>query len=193
MSDIKTGKDGTFRHFDELGRLHRTDGPAIIQADGSQYWHVDGKKHREGGPAIVLANGSRLWYRDGELHRTDGPAVIWADGSRLWYRDGELHRTDGPAVIWADGSREWRVNGIPHRDDGPNIEWPVSTSPDGIEIGCQEHPREFWEEVTDDELEGMHREAVKFWRTYREVILSLPDGEHTPGNYTKLLKTEGEK
>jgi hypothetical protein len=44
------------------GELHRTDGPAIEQADGTKHWYVNGKCHREDGPAIEYADGDKSWY-----------------------------------------------------------------------------------------------------------------------------------
>ena len=35
--------DGTQQWFN-LGRRHRTDGPAIICANGSEYWYVNGEE-----------------------------------------------------------------------------------------------------------------------------------------------------
>jgi hypothetical protein len=93
------------------GKYHRTDGPAIIHANGTQWWCINDKLHRTDGPAIIYADGTQAWYIDGKLHRTDGPAIIHADGTQRWCVDGKLHRTDGPAVINADGSRWWYVHG----------------------------------------------------------------------------------
>jgi hypothetical protein len=62
-------------------------------------WTLNGKLHRTDGPAIIYANGTQRWYIDGKLHRTDGPAAIHADVLQEWYIDGKRHRTDGPAVI----------------------------------------------------------------------------------------------
>lgn len=47
------------------GKIKRTD-----------EYCIDGKLHREDGPAIVDSNGNEKWYKNGELHRIDGPAVI---------------------------------------------------------------------------------------------------------------------
>jgi hypothetical protein len=107
------------RHFDEHGRLHREDGPAVIWSDGSQNWWQHGKIHRDDGPAVVLADGAQYWYQHGELHREDGPAVIRADGTQEWRQQGKRHREDGPALVWADGSQCWYKHGKPHREDGP--------------------------------------------------------------------------
>ena len=61
----------------------------IETADGSKEWWVDGKLHRTDGPAVVMADGRKEWRVDDKLHRTDGPAVEKADGTRKWYINGE--------------------------------------------------------------------------------------------------------
>jgi len=88
-------------------KIHRTDGPATKYADGSEYWYQNGKRHRDGGPALIRADGSQYWYQNDKLHRTGGPALIRTDGSEFWYQNGERHRTGGPALIWADGTQHW--------------------------------------------------------------------------------------
>ena len=84
----------------EEGKFHRTDGPAIEQADGSKAWFINGKLHREDGPAIEQADGSKHWWVDGKRHREDGPAVEYADGSKYWYVNGE--------VLTEEEFNEWR-------------------------------------------------------------------------------------
>jgi hypothetical protein len=53
---------------------------------GDIRWKRDGKHHRTDGPAVIHADGTQLWYINGTLHRLikDGPAVIHADGSQVW-------------------------------------------------------------------------------------------------------------
>ena len=46
----------------ELGKYHRTDGPAIVYGYGDKYWYINGKLHREDGPAIEYRNGDKSWY-----------------------------------------------------------------------------------------------------------------------------------
>ena len=54
-------------------------------------WYLNNKLHREDGPAIENADGSKYWFLNGKLHREDGPAAEWADGTKLWYlNDKEL-------------------------------------------------------------------------------------------------------
>ena len=52
-------------------------------------WRLNGQIHREDGPAVEQPDGSRAWYRNGELHREDGPAIEYADRSWTWYLNGE--------------------------------------------------------------------------------------------------------
>ncbi len=98
-------------HKNEKGELHRTDGPAVVRADGYQAWYLNDKLHRGDGPAVEYGYGYREWWVDGKRHRTDGPAFEYKDGSREWWVDGKLHCTDGPAVDQADGYQEWWVEG----------------------------------------------------------------------------------
>jgi len=37
-----------------------------ILPDGTEEWWLDGKLHREDGPAIINANGRQEWWLDGE-------------------------------------------------------------------------------------------------------------------------------
>jgi len=61
----------------------------IVQSNGTQEWFLNGKLHREDGPAIIDPDGTRLWCRNGKTHREDGPAVIRADGTQFWYLNDE--------------------------------------------------------------------------------------------------------
>jgi hypothetical protein len=74
-------------------------------------WWLNHQRHRTDGPAVIWADGDQEWYLNGQLHRTDGPAVIYASGAQFWYLNGQKHRTDGPAVISASGTRCWYLNG----------------------------------------------------------------------------------
>ena len=81
-------ESGTTKWLNEVGQLHRIEGPAIEYADGSKVWFLNGKLHREGGPAYEGANGSKWWYLNGERHREVGPSIEWANGSKEWYLNG---------------------------------------------------------------------------------------------------------
>lgn len=76
------------------------------------YYQKDGLLHRTDGPAVITANGSCWWYLYGKIHRIDGPAIIRANGAQYWYRNDERHRTDGPAVIYPNEKHEWWLNEV---------------------------------------------------------------------------------
>ena len=79
-----------------------------VYDNGKQEWFLNGKLHREDGPAIVDGN-IQEWWLNGNRHREDGPAII--NGKyRAWYLNGKWHREDGPAII-GDGYQEWYLNG----------------------------------------------------------------------------------
>ena len=63
------------QYKNELGQLHREDGPAQEWDDGSKVWFINGLRHRVDGPAIEWSSGCKRWYINGKLHREDGPAV----------------------------------------------------------------------------------------------------------------------
>ena len=79
--------DGSVDYY-EHGRLHRADGPAVVDANGNEYWYWRGSIHRTDGPAVVNHNGWKEWVVHGKLHRTDGPAIIKTDGTKVWWWEG---------------------------------------------------------------------------------------------------------
>lgn len=67
-------------------------------------WYHNGVLHRDNGPAIEEIDGSNTWYRHGLPHREDGPAFS-SFYTKHWYQHGVLHRLDGPAIqsiYWGD-------------------------------------------------------------------------------------------
>ncbi len=59
-----------------------------ITLDGNLIYSKDGLFHREDGPAVIHANGTKEWYINGNRHREDGPAVIHAIGTKEWWVNG---------------------------------------------------------------------------------------------------------
>lgn len=104
-----TGKDGEMWYIN--GKIHRTDGPALLYPNGSEAWFKDGLIHRDGGPAVTDVTGTKVWYSNNKRHRTDGPAIEDSDGGKFWYIEGKIHREDGPAIEYADGYKAWYTNG----------------------------------------------------------------------------------
>jgi hypothetical protein len=70
------------------GNLHRVDGPAVEDADGTKRWFKGDKLHRVEVRRLNI-QGTKYWYKDGERHREDGPAVEDADGTKLWYKNNQ--------------------------------------------------------------------------------------------------------
>ena len=77
-------------------------------------WYREGAPilHRLDGPAVENLDGTRYWCKEGQLHREDGAAIEWRDGRKEWYLNGKLHRVDGAAIEWSNGTKEWWLNGI---------------------------------------------------------------------------------
>ena len=130
ISDSYEG--GREERWTKNGKLHRTDGPALLEYHKSgflwlkAYYH-NGLSHKKVGPATITykANGklsSEEYYIDGGLHREDGPATIeyfdHGDGIEweAWYVNGSMHREDGPAELEYDIKGNvvqtiWALNG----------------------------------------------------------------------------------
>ena len=89
---VSVNKFGTFWYSDKaMVILHRENGPAIENADGSKLWYQNGKRHRLDGPAIEHANGYKEYYIEGKnlteqefLARTQTPTcegrIVTIDG-----------------------------------------------------------------------------------------------------------------
>ena len=77
-------------------------------------WYREGTLilHRLDGPAVENLDGTNYWCKEGQLHREDGAAIEWRDGRKEWYLNGKLHRVDGAAIEWSNGTKEWWLNGI---------------------------------------------------------------------------------
>ena len=63
---IEVNEYGTRMYHNSAGQLHRIDGPAIENADGSKFWYQNGQPHRTDGPAVVYSGGYKAWYINGE-------------------------------------------------------------------------------------------------------------------------------
>ena len=89
-----------------------------IDEDGNKFWYNEqGKLHRVDGPAIKWWNGDKEWYLNGQKHRLDGPAIEYSYGTKFWYLNNQLHREDGPAIEDANGTNEWWLNGKEYTEE----------------------------------------------------------------------------
>jgi hypothetical protein len=60
-----------------------------IDGNGVKRWRNEKNKlHRLNGPAIV-DNGYEAWWVNGKRHRLDGPAMTWPDGINEWWVNGK--------------------------------------------------------------------------------------------------------
>lgn len=85
-----------------LPRLSNSLRPAIIRADGSEEFYLNGVRHREGGPAVLEPQPDggwiEMWYEEGLISRPpeEGPAKIVYDATGKiieevsYYRGGEV-------------------------------------------------------------------------------------------------------
>lgn len=103
--------------------LHRTDGPAMICANGNKGWYINGILHREDGPAIEHTNGNNGWYIDGSCYVSNKKYIDWyyEEGPaiedtnvKIWCQYGKKHRENGPAVKWQNGNDEYWFCGVPY-------------------------------------------------------------------------------
>ena len=62
---------GTRRYFNSANQLHRTDGPAVVYANGTKYWWQNGLRHRIDGPAVELPSGGKEWWINGKVLSED--------------------------------------------------------------------------------------------------------------------------
>jgi hypothetical protein len=53
-------------HYNELGQLHRLDGPAFLDIRGGKYWCQNGVLHRLDGPAVELTIEPSRWFINGK-------------------------------------------------------------------------------------------------------------------------------
>jgi len=68
---VKIDEKGTIRWY-QNGQYHRTDGgPAIECKDNYKAWYQYGKLDRTDGPAIENADGSKEWFIGGKEYTQD--------------------------------------------------------------------------------------------------------------------------
>jgi len=80
----EANKYGTVFYYNDKGKFHRLDGPAIEREDGSKEWWVNNSLHRENGPAIEYSSGQKIWYFKGKRHRLNGPAISLIEHNEWW-------------------------------------------------------------------------------------------------------------
>ena len=100
----------SIEYTNELGQLHREDGPAVEYNNGKKEWWINGKLHRTDGPAREYID-KKFWFKNGVYHRENNlPAIEYIEGYKAWFVEGLRHREDGPAIIKRSGIKEWYLN-----------------------------------------------------------------------------------
>ena len=94
MAKPKVDRVGNKRWYNNTRQYHRSDGPACIFTNGTNYWYQNNKRHRVDGPAAEFKNGTKYWYQNGKTHRLDGPAMEHADGTSSYCINGQLLTKD---------------------------------------------------------------------------------------------------
>ena len=93
-----------------------------------------------------------------------GLAVLWAHKNRA-----NLSRADLSGAKWRDGVI---INRRPLFIGG--LSWSVWVLDSHMQIGCELHKLSEWAEFDDRRICQMSgKEAVKFWRTYKDVLLAI--------------------
>lgn len=79
MTNPHIDSSGTKYWYNEQGRSHRQDGPAVEWSDGAKYWYENGRRHRLDGPAIEYVNDRKYWFIHGrELTEADHKLLTFA-------------------------------------------------------------------------------------------------------------------
>lgn len=107
------------RYFDGDGLLHREDGPAYEETNGTRFWYLNGRRHREDGPAVERSDGSREWYLHGEpLSETEFEARRPIPSTPSFSRDQFM---DWAELDEEDLERRFRAQPIDRSEMSANI------------------------------------------------------------------------
>jgi hypothetical protein len=68
--------------YDDEGRYHRLDGPAVDWNEGSKEYYQHGKLHRLDGPAVMRTILYSTYYKDDQEE-------WWISGNRIDCKDNE--------------------------------------------------------------------------------------------------------
>jgi hypothetical protein len=106
-SKLKIDAIGNKRWYNEAGKLHRLNEPAVDNVSGYKAWYVCGRRHKIGSPAVKWPNGDKEWFIHGIRHRLDGPAVAWVEDEsnqeEWWINNKQLTKEqfdEHPLVIF---------------------------------------------------------------------------------------------
>jgi hypothetical protein len=122
---------------------------------------------------VEIINGRVVWL-DGKWYSGEWRDGIWLGGtwySGKWY-SGKWSGGEWLGGEWYSGKWLYEPAVIPPMSLF-GLRWPVHVSDTRMQIGCQKHTHEQWENFTDTEISSMHKEALPFWTTHRTALLAL--------------------
>jgi hypothetical protein len=101
--------DESLEHPGTFHLRHRIGGPAVVALDAvkgkahaTEYYYNKGILHRTDGPAVVYADGHQEYYNGGVLERVDGPAVSGPGYTNSYCMNGVRVTPDNPELLLAE-------------------------------------------------------------------------------------------
>ena len=93
--------NGALAREGDLPSVEYPDGSVVYYIENPKrggFGQRDSVEHRIGGPALIRANGDQFFYQFGKLHRDpdEGPAVTLHTGVRKWFVNGDFVRAELP-------------------------------------------------------------------------------------------------
>ena len=61
------------------------EGKCYVKHPDSIRWYKNGRLHREDGPALIDVGETEYWFTNGILHRLDVPAVVYKTGNYQYW------------------------------------------------------------------------------------------------------------
>jgi len=82
-------KNISYEDYSNLSEKEKEKPYCIKYLNGDKDWYVNRKLHREDGPAIINRSGEKRWYINDKLHKKDGTAIVYPNESIFWYINGK--------------------------------------------------------------------------------------------------------
>ena len=54
-----------------------------------------------------------------------------------------------------------------------NLHWPICITEQHMQIGCKTYMHEEWSSFDDETIDEMERDALEFWREWKEPLLAM--------------------